>query len=67
MLDVPAYNDSTIQAREAFLASRVGEMNPGYPEEMQILQGLKPAGLEQPDLPTDRSVWVGQPHTTVTW
>ena len=41
----PAYDNSTIEAHEAFPASRqdstssgasVGEMNPGYPEETQI-------------------------------
>ena len=87
MPDVPAFNNSTIKAREAFPASRqastssgarVGEMNPGYLEEMHILQRtqadwvkadiavrLESVGLEQPDLPTDHSVRVGQPHTIV--
>ena len=57
----------------------VGEMNPGYPEEMQILLTtqsgwvkadptvrLESAGLEQPDQPTDRSVRVGQPLSGIT-
>ena len=87
MPDVFNFNDSS-EAREAFPASRqastssgasVGEMNPGYPEEMQILLRtqagwvkadptvrLESAGLEQPDQPTDRSVRVGQPHATDT-
>ena len=85
----PAYNNSMIEAHEAFPASwqastssgaSVGEMNPGYPEETKISQRtqagflkadgivrLQGAGLEQPDLPTDRSVQVGQPRITTTW
>ena len=51
----------------------VGEMTPRYPQEAysqdhSSRQGqggqANPAG-QQPDLPTDRSVLVGQPHTTV--
>ena len=51
----------------------VGEMIPGYPKDVHSSDCssrpgqagyVRPAGL-QPDLPTDRSVPVGQLHTTV--